>query len=111
MRQRKSRRARHHQRFRKMLGLVRSHASAAEAQGRPKVEACQLPAFSILHFVPLRDETSGVDSCEFGEGDFQRSRASRAVKYQTWRRQKYQYHPGMRGLKATARDVAAIGMP
>lgn len=94
-----------------MLGLVRSHAQCAEAQGRPKVEACQLPSFSYFHFVPLRGETFGVDSCEFGKGDFQRSRVSRAVKYQTWRGQEVPVPAKGARSKSTRADLAGIGMP
>src|SRR6202023_4205426 len=64
---------------------------------------CRRSATFIL--LPLRDEGSGADSCEFSGGDFQRSRASRAVKYQTWRGQEVP-------VPAKARaDVAGIGMP
>jgi hypothetical protein len=65
-----------------MLGLVRSYAKGAEPQGRPKIEACQLAAFSYFHFVLPREEGSSA-GLAIVMGDFQRSRASRAVKYQT----------------------------
>src|SRR5437879_7428766 len=58
--------------------------SARKRRGgrRLRRDNCRRSATFIL--CPLRDEGTGADSCEFGAGDFQRSRASRAVKYQTW---------------------------
>src|SRR5712692_3987984 len=81
-----------------MLGLVRSYAQGAEPQGRPKTEACQLTAFSYSHFVLPREEGSGA-GLAIVVGDFQRSRASRAVKHQTWHGQKVPVRTGIsRGL-------------
>jgi len=34
-----------------MFGLVRSYAEGSETQGRPKVEAGQLPTFGYFHLV------------------------------------------------------------
>ncbi len=67
-----------------MFGLIRGYAQRPEVQGRPKVEACQLTAFSYFHFVLPRARKSLAQALSNSvEGYFQRNRASRAVKYQT----------------------------
>src|SRR5712692_5064739 len=68
-----------------MFGLVRSYAEGSETQRRPKVEAGQLPTFGNFHFVLPRARKGLTQAlANLMERDFQRNRASRAVKYQTW---------------------------
>src|SRR5712692_9992337 len=55
-----------------------------------------------------REEGSGANSRECGGGDFQRSRASRAVKYQTWHGQEIPVPAEIAfGLKSAARTKPA----
>src|SRR5712692_9173722 len=68
-----------------MFGSVRGYPECPEAQGRPEAKACQLAAFGHFHFVLPRARKGLTQAlANLMERDFQRNRASRAVKYQTW---------------------------
>src|ERR1700674_3562116 len=87
-----------------MLGLVRSYPQGPEAQGSPKVEACELPAFRYFHFVLRRarkDVARTLANLVEGASSVADTAGRSSTKHCMAR--KYQYPCGFRALRSSAR--------
>ena len=96
-----------------MFGLIRGYAQGAEAQGRPKIEACQLTAFRYFHFCPPRARKSLAPTlANLVEGTSSVAESAGRSSIKPGMAKKYRYQPEVGAVlnhpRGRSRDQHAI---